>query len=110
MVTRRLRGTRLIANAPFGHWRTQTFIASLRCGALTAPWVLDGAMDRTAFDIYIETQLAPTLEPGDMVILDNLIVHRSQRAAEILKRRELGSCSCRPTRRTSILSRWPSPS
>ena len=81
------RGTRLIADAPFGHWRTQTFIAGLRCGALTAPWVLDGAMDRAAFDLYIETQLAPTLERGDVVILDNLAVHKSQRAAEILRAR-----------------------
>ncbi len=81
------RGQRLIADAPFGHWRTQTFIAGLRCGSLTAPWVLDGAMDRTAFDIYVETQLAPTLEPGDVVILDNLAVHKSRRAAEILKAR-----------------------
>ena len=40
------RGKRLVADAPFGHWRTQTFIAGLRCGALTAPWVLDGPMDR----------------------------------------------------------------
>jgi transposase len=81
------RGQRLIADAPFGHWRTQTFIAGLRCGSLTAPWVLDGPMDRTAFDIYIETQLAPTLQPGDVVILDNLAVHKSPRAAEILKAR-----------------------
>ena len=81
------RGQRLIADAPFGHWRTQTFIAGLRCGSLTAPWILDGAMDRAAFDIYIETQLAPTLQPGDVVILDNLAVHKSPRAAEILKAR-----------------------
>lgn len=84
---RSLCGERLVADAPFGHWRTQTFIAGLRCGALTAPWVLDGAMDRIAFDIYVETQLAPTLAPGDVVILDNLAVHKSQKAAEVLKAR-----------------------
>ena len=81
------RGQRLTADAPFGHWRTQTFIAGLRCGSLTAPWVLDGTMDRAAFDIYIETQPAPTLQPGDVVILDNLAVHKSPRAAEILNAR-----------------------
>jgi transposase len=81
------RGERLVADAPFGHWRTQTFIAGLRCGSLTAPWVLDGPMDREAFDIYVETQLAPTLGVGDVVILDNLAVHKSQRAAEALKAR-----------------------
>ena len=72
---RSLRGERLVADAPFGHWRTQTFIAGLRCGALTAPWVLDGAMNREAFDIYVETQLAPTLDAGDVVILDLSLIH-----------------------------------
>ena len=81
------RGQRLVADAPFGHWKTQTFIAALRCTALTAPWVLDGPMNRDAFDLYIETQLAPTLEPGDVVVLDNLSAHKSQRAAQALKAR-----------------------
>ena len=84
---RSLRGTRLKASAPFGKWGTQTFIAGLRCGALTAPWIVEGAMNRAAFDIYVETQLAPTLSPGDVVILDNLSVHHSQRAADILAAR-----------------------
>ena len=52
------RGARLEADAPFGHWRTQTFIAGLRIDELSAPWVLDGPMNRAAFDTYIETQLA----------------------------------------------------
>mgnify|MGYP006334673471 FL=1 len=52
------RGTRLKADAPFGKWGTQTFIAGLRHNALTAPWIIPGAMDREAFNIYIETQLA----------------------------------------------------
>ena len=62
------RGQRLRASAPFGRWGTQTFIAALRCDGLTAPWVVDGAMDRAAFNAYVETQLAPTLRPGDVVI------------------------------------------
>ena len=81
------RGKRLAADAPFGHWRTQTFIAGLRCTRLTAPWVLDGPMNREAFDRYVETQLAPTLEPGDVVVLDNLAAHKGPRAAEALKAR-----------------------
>jgi hypothetical protein len=68
------RGTRLEADAPFGHWRTQTFIAGLRIDELSAPWVLDGPMNRAAFELYIETQLAPTLQPGDVVIADNCSV------------------------------------
>ena len=61
------RGVRLKADAPFGHWATQTFIAGLRCDGLTAPWVIDHPMNRQTFDTYIETQLAPTLQPGDVV-------------------------------------------
>jgi transposase len=82
---RSLRGTRLHADAPFGHWGTQTFIAGLRCHGLTAPWVIEKAINRPAFDAWIETQLAPTLSKGDIVILDNLAVHKSARAAECLK-------------------------
>ena len=78
------RGQRLRAAAPFGHWTTHTFIAGLRCHELTAPWVIDGPITRRAFEVYIETQLAPTLRKGDVVILDNLAVHKSARAAECL--------------------------
>jgi transposase len=81
---RSLCGDRLPAHAPFGRWETQTFIAGLRCGALTAPFIIEGAMDR---NLYVETQLAPTLQRGDIVILDNLSVHKSARAAEALKAR-----------------------
>ncbi len=79
------KGQRLKAGAPFGHWGTQTFVAALRCHSLTAPWVIEGAMNQTAFDTYIETHLAPTLQAGDIVILDNLAVHKSARAAQCLK-------------------------
>lgn len=81
------RGTRLIADAPFGHWGTQTFIAGLRCHGITAPWVIDKAINRSAFDTWVETQLAPTLARGDVVILDNLAVHKSARAAQCLRDR-----------------------
>ena len=80
-------GERLNGAAPFGKWRTQTFIAGLTTDALIAPWVIEGAMDRAAFDVYVETQLAPVLDPGTVVILDNLGTHRSPRAAEALKAR-----------------------
>src|SRR3954466_10173533 len=79
------RGQRLPASAPFGRWGTQTFIAALRCDGLTAPWVVNGAMDGAAFNAYVETQLAPTLRPGDVVIADNLSVHKSACAAKALK-------------------------
>lgn len=81
------RGERLVADAPLGHWRTPTFMAGLRNGVMTAPWVLEKGMDRQAFDICAEIQLAPTLVGGHVVTLDNLVVHRSQRAAQSLKAR-----------------------
>ena len=94
---RALCGTRLRASAPFGRWGTQTFIAGLRLYGLTAPWVLNGPMTRAAFNVYVETQLAPTLDKGDVVLLDNLGSHKSKAATECPKQREPGSCSCRPT-------------
>ena len=84
---RSLRGERLRGQTPFGKWHTQTFIAGLRCDSLVAPWIVNGAMDGEAFAAYIETQLAPTLQPGDVVILDNLNTHKSQRAADALAAR-----------------------
>jgi transposase len=82
---RALCGTRLRASAPFGRWGTQTFIAGLRLYGLTAPWVLNGPMTRAAFNVYVETQLAPTLDKGDVVLLDNLGSHKSEAATECLK-------------------------
>jgi len=80
-------GARLRAKAPFGHWGTQTFIAGLRYDGLVAPWVIDKPMNRVIFETYIETQLAPILKPGDVVILDNLASHKSEKAAALLKQR-----------------------
>jgi transposase len=84
---RSLKGERLIADAPFGKWQTQTFVAGLRCDELVAPWIIEGAMDGRTFDTYIRTQLAPSLGRGDVVILDNLNVHKSPRAAQALAER-----------------------
>ncbi len=58
---RRQGRTSSLQGQPFGHWKTQTFVAGLRCGALTAPWVVDAPMDRAIFESYVRTQLAPTL-------------------------------------------------
>ena len=72
---------------PFGHWKNETFIAGLRSWGLTAPWAINGPMNRLIFDTYVETQLAPTLKPGDIVILDNLPAHKSKKAEQIIKER-----------------------
>ncbi len=73
---RSLRGTRCLAAIPHGHWKTTTFGGGLRLGGMTAPTVLDGPMDGSAFLAWIEQMLAPTLEPGDVVVMDNLPAHK----------------------------------
>lgn len=70
------RGARCRAAVPHGHWKTTTLVAALRLDGLTAPMVLDGAMNGDAFTAYAETLLAPTLRPGDIVIMDNLPAHK----------------------------------
>jgi len=69
-------GQRLFAKAPFGHWKTTTFVAALRRNGLGAPMVLDGPMTGQAFLAYVEQVLIPTLKPGDIVALDNLPAHK----------------------------------
>jgi transposase len=81
------KGKRLPASVPFGHWKTETFIAGLRHDELVAPFVIDRPMNRRIFEAYIKTQLAPTLEPGDVVILDNLSAHKSPVAEAAIRER-----------------------
>ena len=103
-----LKGQRLRSKVPFGHWKTQTFIAGLRCHGLTAPFVVDAPMNRRIFETYVETQLAPTLEKGDVVIMDNLSAHKSPAAEKAIRAKGAWILFCRPTAPTSIRSRWPS--
>lgn len=70
------RGERLVGKVPNGHWKTSTFVAALRSTALTAPCLIDGPMNGNAFLAYVEQMLAPTLAPGDIVVLDNLSAHK----------------------------------
>ena len=71
-------GKRLKAQAPFGHWRTSTFLAALRQDRVEAPWLLDGPINGARFLAYVEQVLVPTLKPGDIVIMDNLGSHKSK--------------------------------
>jgi len=82
---RSMRGERLNSKAPFGHWGTQTFVAGLKCDGLIAPWVIDAPMNRAIFEAYVETQLVPALKPGDVVILDNLSSHKSEKAENAIR-------------------------
>lgn len=72
------RGRRLIGHIPHGHWKTTTFTCGLRCQGLVAPYVLDGPMNGEAFRAYVERILVPTLQPGDLVIMDNLSSHKGE--------------------------------
>jgi len=79
------KGQRAIGKQPFGHWKTTTFTFGLRCDGLVAPFVLDGAMNRDAFETYVEQFLVPTLSKGDQVILDNLSAHKSEKARKLIQ-------------------------
>jgi hypothetical protein len=64
------KGERLTCIAPFGRWHSQTCIAGLTCDGLIAPWVIPGALDRAAFDTWIETQFAPASLPAPPFVGD----------------------------------------
>ena len=70
------RGQRCRAPIPHGHWKTTTFVGGLRLSGMTAPMTLDGAMHGVAFLAYVDQVLAPTLRPGDIVVMDNLPAHK----------------------------------
>ena len=74
------RGKRLKAYAPYGHWKTLTFIAALRHDRIDAPFVIDGPINGELFGLYVEQILVPTLSPGDIVVLDNLGSHKGKAA------------------------------
>jgi transposase len=69
-------GERLIGTVPYGHWQTTTFVAALRASGLTAPLVIDGAVNGDLFVAYVRQVLVPTLRPGDIVVMDNLASHK----------------------------------
>jgi transposase len=69
-------GARLVASVPYGHWKTTTFLAGLRTRGLTAPLVVDGAINGEIFLGYVRQQLVPTLAAGDIVVMDNLSSHK----------------------------------
>jgi transposase len=84
---RALRGERLVAKVPHGHWKTTTFLAALRTSGLSAPLVVDGAINGAVFRAYVEQQLAPTLSAGEIVIMDNLNSHKVRGVRELIEAR-----------------------
>jgi DDE superfamily endonuclease len=108
-MTRRLGrcALRLLAPVPHGHWKTTTLVAGLRTTGITAPYVLDGAVTGDIFRAYVEQILAPTLSPGDIVVMDNLPCHKVAGVQEAIGSR--GAQLLRPTALISTRSNRLSP-
>jgi transposase len=78
------RGERLVDAVPHGHWRTTTLVAGLRRTGVIAPFLLDGPMTGRTFRTYVEQVLAPALAPGDVVVMDNVALHKVPGVAEAI--------------------------
>jgi transposase len=83
---RSLRGTRTGDYTPCGHWEAHTVVAALRPTELSAPAVFNGPMDSVTFLAYVEQVLAPTLRPGDVVVMDNLPAHKQPEVRAAIER------------------------
>ena len=82
---RALNGERCFDHAPDGRWERTTILSAVRVSGETCSMVFDGALDGKMFDAYIEKFLLPTLRPGDLVIMDNLNVHKSLTAKNLVE-------------------------
>ena len=74
-----------MGKAPWGHWKTTTFVAGLRCNEISAPCVLDGPMDGQGFLVYVEKVLVPSLSDGDIVVMDNLGSHKGKAVRQAIE-------------------------
>ena len=79
------RGQRLRVGVPYGHWKTTTFIGALTLRGFIAPFVIDGAVDRLAFETYVDKVLVPELRQGDVVIMDNLPSHKGPNVRQLIE-------------------------
>jgi len=84
------RGERCRASIPFGHWKTTTLVAALRFDRIDAPMTIDGALDGEAFRAYVEQVLAPTLSAGEIVVMDNVPVHKVAGVREVIAAKGAG--------------------
>jgi len=82
---RALGGQRLLARVPHGHYQTSTMISGVRLEGPCAPWLFGGPMNGEMFLAWVRQGLAPTLRPGDIVILDNLATHKIQGVRDALQ-------------------------
>ncbi len=98
-----LRGLRLRDYTPCRHWQTHTVIAAVGVEGLRAPAVFEGPIDNASFLAYVEQVLIPALQPGDVVILDNLVVHKQPAVQSRFQSHRAGVCETEsvPPRRTA---------
>ena len=80
-------GERVPEGTPGHSGAHYTVVAALSLNGISAPWVFEGAMDAVAFRVYVEHELGPSLEPGDIVILDNLSAHKDAQARALIEAR-----------------------
>jgi hypothetical protein len=106
---RGLRGERAVASAPYGHWKTTTFLAALRHDRIEAPCVFDGPINGERFRAWFEQFLVPTLTPGDIVVMDNLSSHKVAGISEAIEKPGAVLLYLPPTVPTSTRSSKSSP-
>jgi len=78
------RGQRVRDSVPTGRWETTTMMATVGRNGPQAPFVFSGALDGDMFEVYVERVLAPTLQPGDILVMDNLSTHKNKSARQII--------------------------
>ena len=101
------RGERVIGRVPFSAWKAVTFVAALRHDGMTAPMMIRGAMNGEALLAYVDQCLVPTLKRGDIVVMDNVSVHRVAGVREAIEAATRRCAICHRTLRTSIRSSCP---
>lgn len=79
------RGERLTARVPDGRWETTTFLAAMRSTGFVAPLCVEGAINGEIFSAWVEQHLVKTLQPGDVVVLDNLSSHKNARVVAAIE-------------------------
>ena len=81
------RGERCLGKVPHGHWQTSTFIAALRLDRIDAPFLIEGSANMEVFAAYVGQVLGPELAAGDVVILDNLCIHKTPTIQRLIEAR-----------------------
>jgi transposase len=87
LYARAPRGQRAYGAVPRNWGKNTTLIAGLTRSGIQAPMILEGAIDTLAFEAYVEQVLAPSLRPGQVVVLDNLSVHQGEQVRQAIEAR-----------------------